>query len=95
LAVKTDDHHPVEKAETVIANVGARIAELRREKGWTQQDFADRLKMEPQSVQRIERGTNMTIRSLVKVARVLGVATATLLEAPESGERRPGRPKAQ
>jgi transcriptional regulator with XRE-family HTH domain len=83
----------VEKADKVIADVGARIAELRRDKGWTQQEFAERIKMEPQSVQRIERGTNLTIRSLVKVARTLGVPTISLFEAPASHERRPGRPK--
>jgi ribosome-binding protein aMBF1 (putative translation factor) len=52
----------VEKAEKVIVDVGARIAEIRRAHGWTQQDLAHRLRMEPQSVQRIERGTNLTIR---------------------------------
>ena len=83
----------MEKAEAVIADVGQRVAEIRRERGWTQQDFADRLKMEPQSIQRIERGTNLTIRSLVRVARVLGVATITLFEPPMARARRPGRPR--
>lgn len=83
----------MEKPERIIAGVGARIAELRRQKGWTQQDLADRLRMEPQSVQRIERGTNLTIRSLVALARTLGVPTAALFEAPKGLERRPGRPR--
>lgn len=83
----------MEKAERIIADVGQRIAEVRRERRWTQQDFADKLKMEPQSVQRIERGTNLTIRSLVNIARVLGVATVSLFQTPESRELRPGRPK--
>jgi transcriptional regulator with XRE-family HTH domain len=82
----------VEKAEIIIANVGQRIAEIRQERGWTQQDAADRLKMEPQSIQRIERGTNLTIRSLVRIAHVLGVSTIALFEPPKSRERRPGRP---
>jgi transcriptional regulator with XRE-family HTH domain len=83
----------VEKAETIIANVGARVAEIRRENGWTQQDFADRLRMEPQSVQRIERGTNLTIRSLVRIARILGVPMITLFEPPRTGRGKPGRPR--
>jgi transcriptional regulator with XRE-family HTH domain len=83
----------VEKPERVIADVGARVAEIRRANRWTQQDLADRLRMEPQSVQRIERGTNLTIRNLVRLARVLGVTTAALFEQPSSSERRPGRPK--
>ena len=83
----------MEKAETIIAGVGARVAELRRKNGWTQQDLADRLRMEPQSVQRIERGTNLTIRSLVRLARVLGVPMLALFQEPSAAERRPGRPK--
>jgi len=83
----------VEKAERIIADVGARVAEIRRANGWTQQDLADRLRMEPQSVQRIERGTNLTIRNLVRLARVLGVTTVALFQSPSSAERRPGRPK--
>lgn len=82
----------MEKAEKVISDVGSRIAELRRGHGWTQQDLADRLRMEPQSVQRIERGINLTLRSLVRLARVLGVQTIALLETPTDTERRPGRP---
>jgi transcriptional regulator with XRE-family HTH domain len=72
--------------------MGARVAEIRRAKGWTQQDLADRLRMEPQSVQRIERGTNLTIRSLVNLALTLGVATSALFEPPTTAKRRPGRP---
>ena len=83
----------MEKAETIIANVGARAAELRRAQGWTQEDLAGRLKIEPQSVQRIERGMNLSIRSLVKLAHALGVPTIALFQAAKSGERRPGRPK--
>ena len=83
----------MDKADKVIADIGARVAEIRRKHGWTQQDLADRLRMEPQSVQRIERGTNLTIRSLVKVARALGVPAITLFEPPGTGDRRPGRPR--
>jgi len=49
--------------------------------------------MEPQSIQRIERGTNLTIRSLVRIARLLGVPTIALFEPPKTRERRPGRPR--
>lgn len=83
----------MERPETIVANVGARVAEIRRANGWTQQDLADRLRMEPQSVQRIERGTNLTIRSLVRIARVLGVPTMALLEPPRTSRGKPGRPR--
>jgi transcriptional regulator with XRE-family HTH domain len=81
-----------EKPETIIADVGLRIAEARRAKGWTQQDAADHLGMEVQSWQRIERGTNLTIRSMVKIAAVLGVTTKDFFEPPTS-QRKAGRPK--
>jgi transcriptional regulator with XRE-family HTH domain len=83
----------VEKAEKIIANVGARIAEIRRDRGWTQQDLAAKLDMEPQSLQRVERGTNMTIGSLVRVAHVLGVPMLSLFEPPKARARKPGRPR--
>lgn len=82
-----------EKPEVIIADVGRRIAEARRQRGWTQQKAADHLRMEVQSLQRIERGENLTIRSLVKIAGVFGVPTRSLFDEPESRERRPGRPK--
>jgi len=81
-----------EKPETIIADVGLRIAEARRARGWTQQDAADRLGMEVQSWQRIERGTNLTIRSMVRIAAALGVATKDFFEQPSS-QRKAGRPK--
>ena len=91
--VKRNDRQPVEAAEKLIADVGQRIAEIRRERGWTQQEAADRLKMEPQSLQRLERGTNLTIRSLARIAGVLGVPTVALFEPPKTRERRSGRPR--
>ena len=83
----------MDRAEKVIASVGARIAELRREHGWTQQEAADRMRMEVQSFQRLERGENLTIRSLVRVASFLGVEAIDLFLPPSPRERRPGRPK--
>lgn len=85
-------HH--ESPEHIISDVGRRVAEARRARGWTQQQAADKLKMEVQSVQRIERGReNMTIRTLVRIALAFGVLTRTLFDAPAARERKPGRPK--
>jgi XRE family transcriptional regulator, regulator of sulfur utilization len=85
-----------ERAEAVMSDVGARIAEVRRDRGWTQQEAADRLRIEVQSMQRIERGgSNLTIRTLVKIANCLGVRTKSLFDEPTARERRPGRPSRQ
>jgi transcriptional regulator with XRE-family HTH domain len=45
--------------------------------------------MEPHSVQRIERGTNLTVRSLPRIARTLGVPTAALFQPPPDARARP------
>ena len=77
-------------------DVGRRIAELRRERGLTQERFAERLGIAANALQRIELGMqNLTIRSLVRLANGLGVPLASLFEAPAPGSRavRPGRPR--
>lgn len=79
----------------MLDGVGRRIAELRRELAWTQEQFAERLGVLTQYVQRVERGReNLTVQSLVKVANALGVTVAALFEpAAYQGKRRPGRPR--
>ena len=77
-----------------LKDVGRRIADLRRERGWTQEVFAGKLGMQPNSLQRIELGMqNVTVFTLVRFANGLGVPLASLFEAPEDRPVRPGRPK--
>lgn len=75
--------------------VGRRIAELRVGRGWTQDALAKRLQVSVNYVQRVERGSNLTIRSLVQIASTLVVQVIDLFAAPMSAERRPGRPPRQ
>ncbi len=82
-----------ERAEDVIRHLGRRIAELREGRGWTQQQAAELLNMPTKNLQKIERGSNLTVRSLVRVASGLGVATRDLFELPISSQRLRGRPK--
>lgn len=85
-----------ERADRVIADVGRRIAEVRRELGWTQQEAAEQLKMPLKNLQRIEAGVNLQIRTLVRIAKGLGVPTRELFDEPKSRERRRrGRPPSQ
>lgn len=79
--------------DRVIQNVGSRIAELRRERGWTQRQLAEMLRIEEQSLQRFERGANLTLRTLVKLAKAFGVAPQALFEPAKPQERRAGRPR--
>lgn len=83
----------IETPARVTKDVGRRIAELRLGRGWTQEDLAERLRMPLKNLQRIERGLqNLTIKTLVRFATVLGVRTAELFEAPKSREVKRGRP---
>jgi transcriptional regulator with XRE-family HTH domain len=83
-------------ADRAIKDIGRRIAEVRRERGLTQEELAERLGLQSNNLQRIELGMqNLTIRSLVRVANGLGVGLATLVEAPANRIVRPGRPPAR
>jgi transcriptional regulator with XRE-family HTH domain len=90
---------PAEDPEGVIQHVGRRIAELRERARLTQADVAERLETTVPNYQRIEHGTqNVTIRTMVKIAGILGARTGEFFAALESTEkrkrgRRPGRAK--
>lgn len=84
---------PKEDFDRVIHDVGRRIAECRRDLGLTQEEFAERLGMAPNNLQRVELGMqNLTVRTLVRVAKALGVKTGELFEAPRDRTVKVGRP---
>lgn len=63
---------------------GAFLLELRREKGWTQQELAERLFVSNKAVSKWERGQSLPdIALLTPLAEALGVSVAELLK----GER--------
>lgn len=88
-----------ETPEQVVREVGRRVAEIRLEHGWTQQEAAEYLGMAVRSLQRIEAGSNMTIATAARLARKLGVPTADLFRRPRTREwqrgRRRGRPRSR
>lgn len=66
---------------------GALIAALRRERGWTQMQLAERLHLSDRTISKWERGAGLPDVSLLgDVAEVLGVSIETLLggELPEN-----------
>jgi transcriptional regulator with XRE-family HTH domain len=84
------------RATAIKADIGRRIAELRSTRGLTQEQLAERLRIDARTVQRIEAGQNQTLDLLIGFAKVLGVSVAALFDAPRSrAARRPGRPAAQ
>jgi transcriptional regulator with XRE-family HTH domain len=82
--------------ERVLDDLGRRIAELRRGRGWTQAHAAGRAGMQLREYQAVEAGTrNVTLRTALAVANAYGVTMSELFVAPAAREpRHPGRPKA-
>lgn len=79
----------------VVDDFGRRVAELRRDRGWTQSELAEQWGVSLGYVQLVEGGReNLTIVSLSLLAGVLKVRPAALLQPPKARPiRRPGRPK--
>ena len=56
--------------------IGTRIAILRREKGWTQQDLAERIGASRSSIAGWEKGCRMPdVESWLKLSMIFGVST--------------------
>lgn len=65
----------------IRVRLGLNLRKLRDEKGWSQEDFADRAGIHRTYVSDIERGRrNPTITVLEKLAKPLGVAPGDLLD---------------
>lgn len=66
--------------DKLVRRVTRRIAEVRRTKGLTQAEMALRLGMAEKNYQRIERGQNVTVHTLGRIARALGVPASEFFE---------------
>jgi len=75
----TTTPHPVDLA------VGAKVAELRKRRGFSQSDLGRALNLTFQQVQKYERGTNrISCSKLTMIAQALGVSPAYFF--PEPGD---------
>jgi len=64
--------------------LGARIRQLRKKKGWTQDEFAVICEIHRSHMGKIERGeTNLRLSTLVVIAKNLDVRVEELLTAAE------------
>lgn len=60
------------KEEKYLLKLGQKIAELRKAKGFTQEEFAKLTKMNRASLARLEREPiNLTLKTVMKIAQVL------------------------
>ncbi len=80
--------------DRLVRDIGRRVAEIRRERGLTQQALASKLRATMQWVQQIEYGANLTVHSLARVANALDIDLEALLvpPRPSSYVMRLGRP---
>lgn len=83
----------MENPDVLVHKVGRKIAELRRKAGLTQEELAEKLGVGWRYVSRAERGENLTLQTMVKIANALGVRVKTLLNEPRNVEIKTGRPK--
>ena len=78
----------------VLTSLGRRIAELRRLRGYTQEQMSVRLGVATKYYQRIERGSeNLTVSALTRLAEALGVPLPALFDPPTQKRAKPGRPR--
>lgn len=82
--------------KTFFAELGARIAQLRKEQGITQVQLADWLGVSQQTVNAYEVGRRrMPVSALPTLARLLGVPLEEMIGEPQKTARRGPTPKLQ
>jgi transcriptional regulator with XRE-family HTH domain len=93
---KTAHHRDSVVFRRVAAQLGRRLRELRKAKGWTVEEASERYGIEPAHVRRVEAGrTNPSLATLVSVTNALSTELADLfvdLTHPEPSSRRGTRP---
>ncbi|HCC3245755.1 TPA: helix-turn-helix transcriptional regulator [Legionella pneumophila subsp. pneumophila] len=63
-----------------LIKIGKRIRDTRKEKGYSQEDFASQAQLGRTYMGRIERGEqNMSIQTLIQIAFILDVEVAMLV----------------
>ena len=79
----------------LLRAVGRRIGELRADRGWTQETFAEHYGASAKYAQTLELGTeNLSLTTLARIARTLKVPVRELFAPPRSLKANPGRPRA-
>ncbi len=82
------------KHSKLVDNIGRRIAEVRRERGWTQDFLAEKAGVTGGYIRQIEGGMqNLSIRTLEWLAGVLKCKPIDLLQPAEPKKRTAGRPQ--
>jgi transcriptional regulator with XRE-family HTH domain len=69
-----------------MAMIGARIKQVRLQRGWSQARLADHTGIKREHISRLENGHNVpTVGTMQRIARVLGISLAQLLTDKTGG----------
>jgi transcriptional regulator with XRE-family HTH domain len=71
------------------AKITRELARLRKDEGITVLELSERLSTTVQNLQRIERGQNVTLRTLHRIATALGFTVSIAFERDARGPRTP------
>ena len=76
--------------EDHLSALGRSVQELRKRRGWSQQELAGRADLDRTYLSTVERGSqNITIGAAVRIAHALGVSLSELIDLDEGPLRRP------
>ena len=65
----------------ILETFGDRVRELRKEAGWSQEEFADEADLDRTYIGGIERGErNLALRNIHKIAETFGVTISELMD---------------
>ena len=73
---------PRKRDEKLLRRVGQRVARARRAHGWSQEQLASKIDVEPVTLSRLENGKRaLSLTSLALIADALGIGLGDLLDA--------------
>lgn len=72
---------PRRRDEELLREVGRRVGQTRRDRGWTQEALAEAVGIEPVTLSRLETGDRaLSLTMLAQIADVLGVGLGDLVD---------------
>lgn len=72
---------PRQRDEELVRRIGRRVAQARKDRGWTQEQLSEAVGLEPVSLSRLETGDRaMLLSTLASIARVLNVSLGDLVD---------------
>jgi transcriptional regulator with XRE-family HTH domain len=72
---------PRQREEALLRQLGQRVAQARRDRGWSQEQLAEAIDIQPVTVSRWETGHRaLSISTLARITDALGVSLGDLLD---------------